>query len=178
MTENHLGSDPGAVLDSLSGTYKLDAAATSVEFDTKALFGMVKVHGTFQALEGHGNIGTDGSVSGELVIDAASVDTGQAKRDAHLRTKDFFDVAKHPTFAYTASAVRVDPDNSLIISGTFTAAGQTRALEVRATATTAGDRLTLSGNADLDRSAWGIKWKKMGAGLDNHVTVTAVLTRV
>jgi polyisoprenoid-binding protein YceI len=142
------------------------------------MWGLAKVKGSFAALRGGGTVGQNGEVSGSLVIDAASVNTGQAKRDAHLRTADFFDVEKYPTFEYAVSSARISQAGDVTLAGAFTAHGQTRALEVRGHITGLGtDRLTITGEADLDRSEWGMDWTKMGSKLDNHVTVTAVLTR-
>jgi polyisoprenoid-binding protein YceI len=171
-------TDPTAPLIAAAGTWQLDPEATTIELRTKAMWGLAKVKCTFTALRGGGTIGQNGEVSGSLVIDATSVTTGQAKRDAHLRTADFFDVEKYPTFEYAVSSARISPAGEVTLAGAFTAHGQTRALQVNGQITGLGtDRLTVTGEADLDRSEWGMGWTKMGSKLDNHVTVTAVLTR-
>jgi polyisoprenoid-binding protein YceI len=170
--------DPTDPLTAAAGTWLLDTAATTVELRTKAMWGLAKVKGTFATLRGTGSVGPNGAVSGTLVIDAASVNTGQAKRDAHLRTADFFDVAKYPTFEYSVTSARVSASGAVILEGNFTAHGQTHPLEVRGQVTGIGtDRLAVTGEADLDRSDWGLDWTKMGSGLHNHITVTAVFTR-
>jgi polyisoprenoid-binding protein YceI len=170
--------DPTAPLNAAAGTWQLETASTIIELRTKAMWGLAKVNGSFTALQGSGAIGPDGAVSGTLVIDAASVNTGQAKRDAHLRTADFFDVAKYPTFQFTVTSADVSASGAVTFAGNFTAHGQTHPLEVRGQITGFGsDRLTVTGEADLDRSKWGISWTKMGARLRNHITVTAVFTR-
>ncbi len=74
-------------LSAFAGTWTLDPAHTSVVFFTKAMW-VFNVRGTFKALEGTGSVGTDGSVSGSILVDA-SVDTKQKRRDKHLRTADF-----------------------------------------------------------------------------------------
>lgn len=170
------GATPPTGLDVPAGTWQLDTGATTVELRTKAMWGMAKVVATFAATEGSAHVAEDGTVTGSLTIDAASVDTGQKKRDEHLRGSDFFDVAAHPTFTYTATGAKVATDGAVIVSGTFSAHGVTESLDVRATVTTAGTTLTVVGEAELDRSRWGIGWTKMGARLDNHIEVRAVFT--
>jgi polyisoprenoid-binding protein YceI len=171
-------TDPTAPLNAAAGTWQLDPEATTIELRTKAMWGLAKVKGTFTALRGGGTVGQNGEVSGTLVIDATSVNTGQAKRDAHLRTADFFDVDKYPTLEYAVTSARISANGDVTLAGAFTAHGQTRALEVRGQITGLGtDRLTITGEADIDRSEWGMGWTKMGSKLDNHVTITAVLTR-
>jgi polyisoprenoid-binding protein YceI len=171
-------TDPTAPLNAAAGTWQLDTEATTIELRTKAMWGLAKVKGTFTALGGGGTVGPNGEVAGTLVIDAASVNTGQAKRDVHLRSTDFFEVDKYPTFDYAVTSARISPTGEVVLAGAFTAHGQTRALEVRGQVTGLGtDRLTVTGEADIDRSQWGMDWTKMGSKLDNHVTVSAVLTR-
>jgi polyisoprenoid-binding protein YceI len=169
------------VLPALLGNWRLDAAATTVELTTKAMWGMVKVTGRLVATEGEGQVTPDGSVTGSLVLDAASIDTAQAKRDKHLRSKDFFDVEQYPTLRYaatSATSARTGADGALAIGGTFTAHGETHPLTLAATVNGVGtDSITITATADLDRSTWGIGWTKMGARLDNHVVVSAVFTR-
>jgi len=178
MADSSPAADPAELLSTAVGTWTLDQAATTIELHTKAMWGLAKVTGHFTAVEGSAVVGSDGSVSGTLVIDAASVNTGTAKRDEHLRTKDFFEVETYPTFVYAVSAVKPAADGTLAVSGTFTVHGQTRPLELLATATLSQpDRATVTASADIDRTQWGLNWTKMGARVLNHVIVTAVFTK-
>ncbi|MCW2522119.1 MAG: YceI family protein [Frankiales bacterium] len=178
MTSPTPGPESSVLLAASVGSWHLDAARTTVELQTKAMWGLAKVTATFKAIEGWALVGPDGEVSGTLVIDAASVDTRQAKRDAHLLTKDFFEVEAYPTFTYTATSATLGADGTLRIAGTFTAHGQTHPLEVRATVAADGaDSVSVTGRAELDRSQWGLTWTKMGARLHNQVLVTAVFSR-
>jgi polyisoprenoid-binding protein YceI len=172
-------NDPTALLNASGGTWQLDAAATTIALHTKALWGMVKVKGSFTVLQGSGTVGPDGSVSGTLIIDAASINTGRNVRDKHLRSADFFDVAQYPTFEYSVTSAHVGPSGAATIAGTLNAHGQTHPLPVHAQVTGRGtDRITVTAEADLDRSQWGLDWTKRGATrLDNHLIVTAVFTR-
>jgi len=178
MTDSSPTSSPTELLSTAVGTWTLDPSATTIELHTKAMWGLAKVTGHFTAAEGSATVGSDSSVSGTLVIDAASVNTGTAKRDEHLRTKDFFEVDTYPTFVYAVSAVKPAADDTLAVSGTFTVHGQTRPLELIATATLSEpNRATVTASAEIDRTQWGLTWTKMGARVINHVIVTAVFAK-
>jgi polyisoprenoid-binding protein YceI len=89
------------------GNWELDRERTSIEFRTKALW-VFPAKGTFRVLEGTGTVTADGGISGTLIIDAASIDTKNKKRDAHLRTADFFEVEAFPTITYEATSGRLE----------------------------------------------------------------------
>ncbi len=76
-----------------AGSWELDPDQTTITFHTKALW-VFPAKGTFRALEGVGTVAADGGISGTLVIDAASVDTKNKRRDVHLRTADFLVVRR------------------------------------------------------------------------------------
>jgi polyisoprenoid-binding protein YceI len=90
---------------SLAGSWTLDPAKSKVLLHTKATFGLVKVHGVFAEVAGHGTISPAGEVTGVLTVAAASVDTKNPKRDTHLRSADFFHVDNHSHFTYTVEGV-------------------------------------------------------------------------
>src|SRR6202034_3409129 len=64
-----------------AGAWVLDPSATTIELQTKAMWGLAKVKGSFTAVDGAGTVTADGGVSGTLVIDASSVNTSNSKRD-------------------------------------------------------------------------------------------------
>jgi polyisoprenoid-binding protein YceI len=167
------------LLATAAGTWKLDPADTTIQFHTKAMWGLAKVLGTFRAVSGRGVVDQQGDISGELVVDATSVDTKTKRRDDHLRSADFLDVSKYPTFTFNASQVTPSADGKLTIKGTLLIKDQLHPIELAATTTTSpsSDRVTVSGETTIDRSQWGITWKKMGAGLVNQVVVVAQFVR-
>lgn len=175
MTETqHESGTPGELAPAV-GNWVLDPAATTIAFTTKAMW-VLPVKGSFAATGGAGTVTPDGSATGSLTIDAASVSTGMSKRDAHLRTKDFFDVARFPTLRYEVTSVAA-AGGELRFTGSFTVAGQTHPLVLTGTATPAGDRLTVLAHGELDRTQWGLTWAKMGAGVHNDINISAVFTR-
>ncbi len=164
-------------LATYAGTWTLDVSRTTVVLKTKAMW-VLPVKGTARALEGTCRVGGDGSVEARLVIDAASIDTGMAKRDRHLRTADFFDTQANPTIVFDLTGVRPVPGGPAALEGTLLVHGQSRPVTVLAEVGVEGDTATVVGTLDdLDRRDWGINWAKMGAGVHNHVQVTAVFTR-
>ena len=100
------GSSPNDLLASgvLAGAWQLDAARTSVTLRSKSVWGLVSVRGRFTEVSGNGVVTPGGTVNGQVVIDAKSVDTHNAKRDQHLRSAEFFNVDEHPTITFTVTA--------------------------------------------------------------------------
>jgi polyisoprenoid-binding protein YceI len=160
-----------------SGTWKIDPAQTTVEFHTKAMW-VFPVKGRFHALSGVGTVGDDGSVTGSLIMDATSVDTGNRRRDDHLRAADFFEVATHPSFTFNVSGATLSGAGQAILDGTLTIKGVTQPLPVPVTFTSTADGVDLRAEvSDLDRREWGLTWAKMGTGVHNRLVVHAHFVR-
>jgi polyisoprenoid-binding protein YceI len=160
-------------LASFVGTWTLDPDRTSIAFRTKALW-MFPVKGTAKATEGSGTVNGDGSLSGTLVVDAASISTGLKKRDAHLQTNDFFDVATFPTLTFEATGGRPTGAGTFELTGTLTVHGESRPVTLSVDVGTTGtDVVTLATEVEIDRSEWGLTLTPFGAGLKNRVVVSA-----
>ena len=178
MTETNPDATPPASLADAAGQWRLDPTATTIELRTKAMWGLAKVRGRFKAVEGSGVVGDDATVSGSITFDAKSIDTKNNKRDTHLRSSDFFEVEKYPTFTYSAVDAIPTDDGKLKVTGSLTIRDQSRPLELLVTATqSAPGRATLTAEAQIDRRQWGMTWAKMGAGVINQVVVKAQFTR-
>jgi polyisoprenoid-binding protein YceI len=108
-------------------TYKIDPVHSTVEFKVKHL-GISKVNGTFADFEGIVNFDTENpeNSSVEVTVKADSVDTRNQKRDAHLRTDDFFGTEKHPVLSFKSTAVKKTGDNTYEVTGNFTLLGNTK----------------------------------------------------
>jgi polyisoprenoid-binding protein YceI len=159
-----------------AGKWVLDPDRTSIAFHTKAMW-VLPVKGRARAIEGVGTVDPDGGLSGTLVVDAASLDTKNKKRDAHLRTADFFEVEKFPAITFEVTNGRLTGSGKLDLTGTLTVHGQTRPLSVTADLGVTGDAVTISTEVAIDRSEWGVSLTPFGAGLKNRVVIDALFRR-
>jgi polyisoprenoid-binding protein YceI len=144
------------------GVWHVDTAKSTLAFKARGMFGLVPANGTFSEYEGTLTV-DDAGAHGELHITAASLDTGNAKRDEHLRSADFFDVEQHPTVVFTLKSVSTDGPAGLKLTGTL-AIAQNR-LEFTAPVTAklpSDDRLVLSSSVSVERSSAGVGWSKFG----------------
>jgi polyisoprenoid-binding protein YceI len=144
------------------GDWVLDPAGSSVEFTGKAFWGLVPVRGKFGTVSGTGTVGEDGSVSGQVVVDAASLDTKNKQRDKHLRSADFFNAEKYPTVTVTVNSAVLDGSN-LAVTGTMEAAGKSVPVSFTAQVESAdADAVVLRAVVPMARSAFGMTWQQWG----------------
>jgi polyisoprenoid-binding protein YceI len=146
-------------------SFQLDPAASSVSISHKTSWGLGTVRGSFTKLSGSAEILADGSGRGRLEIDAASIDTKNAKRDQHLRSKDFFHADEHPQLVVdvTQAARQGAGTGDVAATGTLTVAGKSRPLTLTALIThAADDAITLTAEADVDRADFGMHWNQLG----------------
>jgi polyisoprenoid-binding protein YceI len=115
---------PEQTLESWAGSHwQLDRAQSTAEFRVKHFWRLITVVGHFDRFDGTLDFDADGTRVA-LTIDAASLDTGNATRDRHLRSADFFAVTEHPEVQFTSSAVTDTGDGRLAVSGELEAAGK------------------------------------------------------
>jgi polyisoprenoid-binding protein YceI len=143
--------------------WQLDSSTSAVTISHKTIWGLVTVRGEFTDLSGSAEILANGSANGRLEIGAASVDTKHRKRDEHLRSGDFFNVAAHPKIVVDITTAASSDDDSVQASGTLTVAGQTRPLALTAKITESGDEaITLTADTQFDRADFGMTWNQLG----------------
>jgi polyisoprenoid-binding protein YceI len=159
---------------SLAGAWALDPAGSSIALKTKVM-GLIPVNGVFRAVAGAGTIGPDGEASGTITVEAASIDTRNARRDTHLRSADFFDSASHPDITFTADGVRPGGPGAAV-TGALTIRGQTRPLTVDATVSVRGDgEVELDAAGPVDRAAFGLTWNALGLASMRNILVIHVI---
>jgi polyisoprenoid-binding protein YceI len=148
-----------------AGTYEIDPSHSVVEFVVRHL-GLAKVRGRFNQFEGTIVIGTDPLDSRvDAVINAATIDTRDQKRDEHLRTADFLDVEHHPTLEFHSTEVRQN-GSDFQVDGDLSIRGTTRPvtldLEVEGVATDpwGGTRAGFSATTEVDREQFGLTWNQ------------------
>lgn len=106
--------------------YKIDPAHSGVEFGIKHM-AISTVHGHFTLVDGTVHL-DDADITKSSVtatINVASVDTGNAQRDGHLKTADFFDTAKYPTATFKSTSVTKSGDG-YDVAGELTLHGVTK----------------------------------------------------
>jgi polyisoprenoid-binding protein YceI len=142
------------------GTWILDPDRSSVEFRVPLLFGRFgTVKGGFASYAG--TLDLDGRPAIELTIDAGSIDTGNAKRDTHLRSAEFFDVEEHPQVRFESESVALDGD-ILHVSGILRAAGASTPLDVIATVHRVDEEFEIEASAEVDQRKLGMTYSPLG----------------
>jgi len=140
-----------------SWLWLVDPRASHARFVAGTLAGLVKTPGRFRSLSGNLVVGQS-RAAGTLVIHPSSVDTGNRMRDRHLRSRDFFDVKRHPRLRYEAHSIssqdpgRARIDGELIVADTCTPLP----LDVTLHAPTDGV-VELVCHTEVDRVALGIR---------------------
>ena len=162
----------------LAGSWALDAARSEIGLKSKSMWGMVSVKGVFREVTGTGTVSAAGDVAGTVTVAAGSVDTKMKKRDEHLRSADFFDVANYPDI--TVAAEQVTPTGeSVTVTGTLTVRDRTRPVSLVARVSGFdGAQLELDGEIQVNRADFGLTWNQLGmSSVHNTITVHAVFTR-
>ncbi|MEU5212187.1 YceI family protein [Streptomyces sp. NPDC020742] len=158
-----LEADPA--LAALTGDYTIDPAHSSIGFSVRHAM-VTNVRGTFGEYEGQLALdGTDPARStASLDIAIASIDTGIADRDGHLRSADFFDAETYPRMTFRSTAAeRVDGDRYRI-TGDLTLRDVTKPVTIdleylgSATDVYGAERVGFTGSAEILRSDWGLTW--------------------
>ena len=146
------------------GEYALDPSHTSVGFTARHLM-VSRVRGTFERVQARIRAGESLEASAvEATIDAASVNTRDEKRDAHLRSPDFFDTDHFPTMTFRSTRVDQTGEGRYAVTGDLSIRDQTHpvTLDVEylgaATSPWGTPVWTISASAEIDREQWGLTW--------------------
>jgi polyisoprenoid-binding protein YceI len=153
-----------------AATYKIDPEHSAVMFHIHHLLG--KVTGRFEHLQG--TVDYDASKPAvwktSATIEAASINTESAQRDTHLRSEDFFEVAKYPTLEFVSSGVTDVQGNHAKLHGNLTMHGVTKPivldLEIDGVAKDpwGGTHAAFSATGKLDRRDYGVEWNQAVEG--------------
>ena len=158
--------------------WRLDPTNSTARFSVPHFWGLIKVKGRFDRLDGWLETDGNGHRRLELTIDAASLGTGNRQRDRHLRSADFFDTAHHPDVRFQSRSVSDAGDGRLHVEGELAAAGNRVTLTLEPTVTQSGDRLQIDASAAIDQRQLGMTWSPLGmARTPTAVTVHAELRR-
>jgi polyisoprenoid-binding protein YceI len=148
--------------------WTIDPAHSTISFRIRHL--MSRVSGTFTQWKGaiSADSGAWGQGSVSVSIRTASIDTRNDRRDADLRSSDFFDAKKYPELKFTSTSVQVSGDQ-LWINGDLTMKGVTRpvVLEGEILGVQAGGprpRVSFHAVTRINRLDWGITWNRAVEG--------------
>jgi polyisoprenoid-binding protein YceI len=148
-------------------TYEIDPAHTSVQFSVRHMM-ISNVRGEFTKVAGKatGDVANPAAATVEATIDAASIDTRNEKRDEHLRSPDFLDVAKFPTITFKSTKVE-KAGEGWKLSGDLTLHGVTKPVVLDVTNVTpptkdpwGNTRIGASATTKINRQDYGIVFNK------------------
>jgi polyisoprenoid-binding protein YceI len=127
---------------------------------------VTKVRGHFKEFEGSGYFDADEPAQShlELKIKADSIDTGNADRDNHLRSNDFFDMEHYPELSFVSTSVERSDDGGFLVTGDLTIKGVTKPVTVDfewtggAVDPFQNQRIGFEGKTVVNRKDWGVNW--------------------
>ncbi len=148
------------------GTLDLDPSHTTVGFSARHMM-VSKVRGRFESFTGTVTVAEEPLQSTvEVSIDVASINTADAKRDAHLTSPDFFDVERFPTITFVSTRVLDHSGDRFRLEGDLTVRDVTRTVTLDATfegvATSPWGHQAagFSARTELDREDFGLTWNQ------------------
>ncbi|MGB8932936.1 MAG: YceI family protein [Anaeromyxobacteraceae bacterium] len=166
-----------------SSTWSIDPAHTHASFTVRHMI-ISNVRGELGKVEGTLTLDEKDVTKSkvEATIDVAGIDTREPKRDEHLRSADFFDVANHPTITFKSTKVEKAGKDGLKVTGDLTIRGTTKPAVLKVTGPTAEVkdpygklRRGVSATTKIERKAFGVAWSAVleggGAVVGNDVNV-------
>jgi polyisoprenoid-binding protein YceI len=147
--------------------YTIDPSHTTSGFAVKHLM-VSTVHGAFGKTTGTVNLDDKDPTKStiDVTIDASTIDTREPKRDTHLKSADFFDVAKHPTITFKSTKIEKDGANYKV-TGDLTMHGVSKPVVLTVVGPTAASKSpwgqtvrAVSASGKINRKDWGLNWNK------------------
>ena len=150
----------------MTTTWSFDTAHSGISFAVRHLM-ISKVRGTFGKWSGTFDYDEHDPTRSRVAvrIDAASIDTKEDKRDAHLRSADFLDVEKFPAIVFESTAVRRAGDG-YVLGGNLTLRGVTRPVELEVESLGRGkdpwgnQRVAFAARTAINRKDFGLTWNQ------------------
>lgn len=154
-----------------AGTWTIDASHTEVGFTVRHL--VSKVRGKFETFEGTIVSATDITASTVNVsVDLASVNTGTADRDAHLRSGDFFNAEENPKMTFVSTGIVEKAEGEFVVTGDLTIKGVTKSVDLATEFLGeggdpwGGTRVGLEASTSISRKEFGIDFNIPVEGAD------------
>jgi polyisoprenoid-binding protein YceI len=150
-------------------TYKIDPQHSSAHFVVRHMM-ITNVRGAFSNVQGTVVYDSDdpAASSVDAVIDAASINTNEAQRDAHLKSADFLEVEKYPTIEFKSKRVTKAGEDEWNLAGDFTLHGVTKEVVLKVEGPTVESkdpygniRIGASATTKIKRSDFGLTWNML-----------------
>ena len=159
----------------LAATWQIDPAHSNVSFSVRHMM-VSNVRGEFTKVSGtvEGDEKTPAQAVITATIDATSINTREAKRDDHLKSPDFLNVAKYPTIIFKSKKIEPSGSGQFKVTGDLTLHGVTKEVVLDVSDVTAPikdpmgkTRAGAQASTKIDRKDFGINWSKVidGGGL-------------
>ncbi len=144
--------------------YQVDKVHSNVGFSIRHL--LSQVQGKFDTFEGVIVYDAEAPAAGsvEFTVDAKSINTGNDRRDTHLRSADFFDVEKFPKLTFRSEKVEAKGPGDLAVTGPFTMHGVTKTMTIPVKVLgviktqAMGTRAGFEAHFTVNRKDFGINW--------------------
>jgi polyisoprenoid-binding protein YceI len=153
-----------------AGTWIADAVHSDVSFKVRHM-AVGKAKGTFALKSATLVVDENGAHSVTAEIDAASVDTKQEQRDAHVRSADFLDVENHPVLTFVSTGIKSQDGDDFVLNGDLTIRGTTQPVELaveflgETVDAYGGTRAGFSAKTSISRKSYGVSFEAaFGAG--------------
>ena len=148
-------------------TWNIDTSHSGINFSVRHMV-IAKVRGTFNRFSGTVELDDANPAASKVSvrIDATSIDTREEKRDAHLRSADFFDVENHPELTFTSTKIEKLDGDDYRVTGDLTIHGVTKEVVLDAESLGAGkdpwgnDRIAFSATTSVNRKDFGLTWNQ------------------
>jgi polyisoprenoid-binding protein YceI len=152
----------------MTSTWNIDATHSAISFSIRHMV-FSKVRGRFAKYTGAIQLDDDDPSQSwvEVTIDAASIDTGTAQRDTHLRSADFFDVDRFPELRFRSQRVEPIGNGRLRVIGELTIRDVTREVALDAEPGGRGmdpwgnERIGFVATTTIDRKDFGLQWTQL-----------------
>jgi polyisoprenoid-binding protein YceI len=167
-----------------TATWNIDPAHTIAEFKVKHMM-IANVKGQFSKVSGVLTLDESALENSrvETTIEAASIETRDGQRDAHLKSADFFDVEKFPTLHFKSTSISLVRDGELAVEGDLTIHGVTRKVRFAVEGPTpptkdpwGNTRVAVSATTKINRKDFGLTWNTAleagGILVGDDVTIT------
>jgi len=112
-----------------------------------------------------------------LIIEAASLDTANAQRDQHLRSKDFLSVEQYPTITFTSTTITKN-DLGYVVQGDLQMRGVTKRMTIPVTIEQRQDEIVVQGSVSLNRKDFGVQYNAFFNPVRDMVDVTFTIVGV